>query len=86
MAQATNVFAATSILQKVFVPIWSDGACSNHYNSLRPGTVDTEKQLCAGTEGRDSCNGDSGGPLFGVSKSGRYIQVLTILNANLAVI
>ncbi|XP_041969958.1 CLIP domain-containing serine protease 14D-like [Aricia agestis] len=49
----------SSILLKVEVPIWSSSQCSSFYNRWN---VDTE--LCAGAVNKDSCEGDSGGPLM----------------------
>lgn len=54
----------TDVLQSAFVPIVSKEECSKMYAS----TFDIDDdQICAGylgTEARDSCNGDSGGPLI----------------------
>ncbi|XP_072930062.1 CLIP domain-containing serine protease HP8-like [Epargyreus clarus] len=54
------------ILLEVSIPIKTAEECSSLYNRYaKPGAPDaTENQLCAGTYNKDSCNGDSGGPLI----------------------
>jgi len=48
---------------KLKIPVASRQSCSNTFQ--RAGVTVSDKQLCAGGErGRDSCNGDSGGPLM----------------------
>ncbi|CAL8128830.1 unnamed protein product [Orchesella dallaii] len=58
------------ILQKVQVPIVDDETCKNAYAAV----VILESMLCAGflgEGGRDTCQGDAGGPV--VSVTGRYL-------------
>lgn len=56
---------ASQILQKLKVPVTTQVSCSTRYN---PQKTIRENQLCAGGEaGKDSCNGDSGGPLMSFS-------------------
>jgi trypsin len=52
----------SNVLLEVAVPTVSHEDCndSNSYN----GTVDKPTLICAGTDGKDSCDGDSGSPLF----------------------
>ncbi|XP_055302911.1 trypsin-4 [Sitodiplosis mosellana] len=52
-----------SILQKVSVPIWSNAVCRQKYGGAAPGGI-IESMICAGKDSRDSCSGDSGGPLM----------------------
>ncbi|KAJ3647659.1 hypothetical protein Zmor_019524 [Zophobas morio] len=63
------------ILKKVSVPVVRLSACRRAYGKqiLHP-----KKQICAGGhEGKDSCSGDSGGPLQYIAATGgsqRYVQ------------
>ena len=58
-------------LQQVTIPVTSDAEC----REAMGGGV-TDNMLCAGYKegGKDSCNGDSGGPLM-VYRDGRYSQI-----------
>ncbi|KAL3286005.1 hypothetical protein HHI36_000519 [Cryptolaemus montrouzieri] len=57
---------SSSIKLKVVVPVKENSDCQNIYRYASKDI--TEKQICAGgEEGKDSCNGDSGGPLMAVS-------------------
>lgn len=49
-------------LMEVDVPVWSDAECAAASNYAVMFHADSE--LCAGSDGKDSCGGDSGGPLF----------------------
>lgn len=57
-------------LRKVSVPIVSDTACRGAYGSEMISSV----MVCAGQAGRDSCEGDSGGPLA-VRNGAGWVQV-----------
>jgi len=54
-----------STLQKVDVPVITDEECYEIYASLM-----RDNMVCAGTEGKDSCSGDSGGPFVCPSADG----------------
>nr|CAH7750966.1 unnamed protein product [Callosobruchus chinensis] len=68
----TETGRKSQILQKVSLPVVSLDECQRVYNNLQQNNLKiTYKQLCAGGKNdKDSCSGDSGGPL----------QVSTFLN------
>ncbi|XP_059469286.1 trypsin-1-like [Neocloeon triangulifer] len=57
----------SAVLMEVAVPIMSNLKCQSYYGASRI----TDNTLCAGVEegGRDSCEGDSGGPLMVKNKA-----------------
>ena len=58
-----RVGAATSKLMKVETPFIPIDECKKKYRPFR--RINNETLLCAGgLEGKDSCSGDSGGPLI----------------------
>ncbi|XP_014238744.2 proclotting enzyme-like [Trichogramma pretiosum] len=59
-------------LQQVTIPVWSNAVCKQKYGSFAPGGI-VESFLCAGQAEKDSCSGDSGGPLM--VNDGRWTQV-----------
>ncbi|XP_018570644.1 proclotting enzyme-like isoform X2 [Anoplophora glabripennis] len=61
-----------AILQEVNIPIWSNRDCKLKYGPAAPGGI-VEHMLCAGQANRDSCSGDSGGPLM--VNNGKWTQV-----------
>jgi len=62
--------AASRTLQKVELPIVEMDVCSEFYESF-----DYTFQMCAGSEkGKDSCGGDSGGPMVVRKPSGSWYQ------------
>lgn len=61
-----------AILQKVTIPIWSNAECKVKYGGAAPGGI-IESMLCAGQSQKDSCSGDSGGPLM-VNEGGHWVQ------------
>lgn len=50
-------------LMKVDVEVWTNDKCSTSYAGNAPGGI-TSHMLCASLPNKDSCSGDSGGPLF----------------------
>lgn len=70
----TNYFGGRSdVLRKVEVPLVDKSMCQNIYNrSSKINFVDS--QICAGGErGKDSCTGDSGGPLMQRDRDSRKL-------------
>jgi len=49
-------------LQEVTVKIWENSVCKETYGNAAPGGIQSH-MLCAGQKGKDSCSGDSGGPM-----------------------
>jgi len=49
-------------LQEVTVKIWDNKVCKETYGNAAPGGIEPH-MLCAGQKGKDSCSGDSGGPM-----------------------
>ncbi|CAG9105521.1 unnamed protein product [Plutella xylostella] len=74
----TEEHVPSPTLLTVSVPVHTVEACRKQYNRGKTTEMDdTLNKICAGTYGRDSCNGDSGGPLMiaGQYKDHqRYIQ------------
>ncbi|KAH8413554.1 hypothetical protein KR009_012273 [Drosophila setifemur] len=62
-----------SILQKVDIPIWANAECARKYGRAAPAGI-IESMICAGQAAKDSCSGDSGGPMI-INDGGRYTQV-----------
>lgn len=71
----TEYANSSPIKLKLRVPVVADSQCSTRFRTA--GVTLSNKQLCAGGErGKDSCNGDSGGPLmttFGNDTSQWYV-------------
>ncbi|XP_055381918.1 transmembrane protease serine 9 [Condylostylus longicornis] len=63
-----------SVLQKVTIPIWSNADCSRKYGSAAPAGI-ANSMICAGQATKDSCSGDSGGPMMVDEGGGRWVQV-----------
>ncbi|XP_054010459.1 proclotting enzyme-like isoform X2 [Hylaeus anthracinus] len=61
-----------AILQEVSVPVWTNSECKQKYGAAAPGGI-VDSFLCAGRVAKDSCSGDSGGPLM--VNDGRWTQV-----------
>ncbi|XP_017879850.1 proclotting enzyme-like [Ceratina calcarata] len=61
-----------AILQEVSIPIWTNSECKLKYGAAAPGGI-VDSFLCAGQAAKDSCSGDSGGPLM--VNDGRWTQV-----------
>ncbi|KYM97521.1 PREDICTED: proclotting enzyme-like [Cyphomyrmex costatus] len=61
-----------AVLQEVSIPVWSNSECKLKYGAAAPGGI-VDSFLCAGRAAKDSCSGDSGGPLM--VNDGRWTQV-----------
>jgi len=60
-------------LREVDVKVLSNSECGSDYNHRIPGQI-VSSMICAADTNRDSCSGDSGGPLF-LKRSGFKIQL-----------
>jgi secreted trypsin-like serine protease len=63
-----NASAGPELMQQAQVPIVADAACGAIYSA----TFEAATQICAGYPqgGVDTCNGDSGGPMFATAADG----------------
>jgi secreted trypsin-like serine protease len=50
------------VLMEVTVKIWDNKVCKETYGPAAPGGI-MDHMMCAGQKGKDSCSGDSGGPM-----------------------
>jgi len=50
------------VLQEMTVAVWDNQECKETYGNAAPGGI-MPHMLCAGFKGKDSCSGDSGGPM-----------------------
>lgn len=62
-----------NVLMKVSIKVWKNSDCSATYGRQAPGGI-ISSMMCAGRKGKDSCSGDSGGPLM-VVEGGVVYQV-----------
>ncbi|XP_046971241.1 CLIP domain-containing serine protease HP8-like isoform X1 [Vanessa cardui] len=63
----TEFNRASSVLRKVDLPIKTENECRQYYDrnsDTRSSYTFDNKKFCAGETGKDSCRGDSGGPLM----------------------
>ena len=51
-------------LQQVSVPFVDNPTCNDKYGAAIAGVDIGSTQLCGGEDGKDSCSGDSGGPML----------------------
>ncbi|XP_072930080.1 CLIP domain-containing serine protease HP8-like isoform X2 [Epargyreus clarus] len=72
----TEDYIPFSILLKVDIPIVTVEDCRNFYNRHEGDYNVTDKKLCAGTTGKDSCGGDSGGPLMVKVSDNKTVRVI----------
>ncbi len=69
--QVSETGPATDLLRETTLPIVDHDTCNRAYNN----EIDRDSMVCAGTPSgdKDSCYGDSGGPLF-VKRNDDYVQ------------
>jgi len=60
-------------LHEVDVTVWSNDECGRKYNNRIPGKI-VNTMICAADPSRDSCSGDSGGPLY-MKRNGYLVQL-----------
>jgi secreted trypsin-like serine protease len=63
-----------SKLHEVEVDVWSNQKCKNSYGNRIPGKI-VDTMICAASSNKDSCSGDSGGPLYLRRNGGVCVQV-----------
>jgi len=65
------------ILREVTVRIWDNPTCKDTYGNAAPGGI-MDHMMCAGQKGKDSCSGDSGGPMsIGTGTSWTQIGIVS---------
>jgi secreted trypsin-like serine protease/uncharacterized protein YhjY with autotransporter beta-barrel domain len=66
----------SDLLQQVALPIVSREVCQQRLQDIYGPNIDSTN-ICAGLDagGKDTCTGDSGGPLFIQDARGRYVQI-----------
>ncbi|KAG6797175.1 transmembrane protease serine 9 [Apis mellifera caucasica] len=76
-------YKRADVLQKVEVRVIENNICREWYASQGKSTRVESKQMCAGHEegGRDSCWGDSGGPLMITSHLNGNVMVVGIVSS-----
>merc|ERR1712213_116166 len=64
-------------LMEVTVKIWDNPTCKDTYGNAAPGGI-MDHMMCAGQKGKDSCSGDSGGPMsIGTGTSWTQIGIVS---------
>jgi secreted trypsin-like serine protease len=84
-ATDSETFEPSDVLLKVDVPLVVHSECQRAYydalggaeQPLPPEGIVTNNMLCAGTAGKDTCYGDSGGPLAYASRTGWRLLGIT---------
>jgi len=62
-----------NVLHEVDVHVWTNSRCGNKYNNRIPGKIEPT-MICAADDQRDSCSGDSGGPLY-MKRGSQLVQL-----------
>lgn len=61
--------------RSVEIPLIDDTACDATYEDFLPGYFVGASDVCAGTDGKNVCYGDSGGPLYAKDPQGALVQI-----------
>jgi len=62
-----------NVLHEVDVHVWTNSRCGTKYNNRIPGKIEPT-MICAADDQRDSCSGDSGGPLY-MKRGSQLVQL-----------
>ncbi|ODM99897.1 Coagulation factor XI, partial [Orchesella cincta] len=68
----------SEVLRKVSVPIWRNKECQDAFNKAKFNFTVHESQMCAGSYGKDTCDGDSGSPLMSKMSYDKKMEVIGI--------
>jgi len=64
--------SSSTTLQQVDVKIVDHATCQRGFRQQNGPSINNAIQVCAADTGKDSCNGDSGGPLFDATTNTQY--------------
>jgi secreted trypsin-like serine protease len=65
-----SAFSTPNDLYNVKLSVYASNLCSNVYSGYSP-----DKMVCAGGTGKDTCSGDSGGPLYVINSENKHVVV-----------
>jgi len=67
----------SAVLRQVTVPVWDQVQCAASYTQADAGRRITDSMVCAGGEGKDSCQGDSGSPLLAGTSGSSQVGIVS---------